>query len=380
MDFEPSEEQRLAIDGWERFVRRDIAPVTDRYRDELIPKKVAHQLLKQSIPYGIGAGWVPEEAGGVGLDFLTSGLLYEALARVSPDFAGLAFVTEGAAIKLHRTGLPALKARYLGALLAGELIGCSAISEPDAGSGVREMRTRAEPVAGGWKITGEKMWISNASIADVVVVLARTGENQFTNFLVDRQQHGFRTAEISKLGLNGWSLGQIFFDGTVVPEENIMGGVGGGLRETMHGFERSRCFLSMLALGISHAALATAIDYAGQRHQLGKKIAGHQLIQALLAEMAMNLDAARLLVYRALSMLAKGQRCEKEAAMAKIFATEGAVRITSQAIQVHGAFGISREFPLERYYRSARLLTIPDGTTQINQLILGRALTGVAAF
>lgn len=380
MDFEPTEEQRLALDGWERFVRRDIAPVTERYRDELIPKEAAHQLLKQSIPYGVGAGWVPEEAGGVGLDFLTSGLLYEVLARVSPDFAGLAFVTEGAAIKLHRTGSPALKERYLGRLLAGELIGCSAISEPDVGSGVREMRTRAEPVANGWKITGEKMWISNASIADVVVVLARTGENQFTNFLVDRAEHGFRSAEISKLGLNGWSLGQIFFDGVVVPEENIMGGLGGGLRETMHGFERSRCFLSMLALGISHAALAAAIDYAGQRHQLGKLIAGHQLIQSLLAEMAMNLDAARLLVYRALSMMSKGQRCEKEAAMAKIFATEGAVRITSQAIQVHGACGISREFPLERYYRGARLLTIPDGTTQINQLILGRALTGVAAF
>jgi len=380
MDFEPTEEQRLALDGWERFVRRDIAPVTERYRDELIPKEAAHQLLKQSIPYGVGAGWVPEEAGGVGLDFLTSGLLYEVLARVSPDFAGLAFVTEGAAIKLHRTGSPALKERYLGRLLAGELIGCSAISEPDVGSGVREMRTRAEPVANGWKITGEKMWISNASIADVVVVLARTGENQFTNFLVDRAEHGFRSAEISKLGLNGWSLGQIFFDGVVVPEENIMGGLGGGLRETMHGFERSRCFLSMLALGMSHAALAAAIDYAGQRHQLGKLIAGHQLIQSLLAEMAMNLDAARLLVYRALSMMSKGQRCEKEAAMAKIFATEGAVRITSQAIQVHGACGISREFPLERYYRGARLLTIPDGTTQINQLILGRALTGVAAF
>lgn len=380
MDFEPTEEQRLALDGWERFVKRDIAPVTERYRDELIPKEAAHQLLKQSIPYGVGAGWVPEEAGGVGLDFLTSGLLYEVLARVSPDFAGLAFVTEGAAIKLHRTGSPALKERYLGRLLAGELIGCSAISEPDVGSGVREMRTRAEPVANGWKITGEKMWISNASIADVVVVLARTGENQFTNFLVDRAEHGFRSAEISKLGLNGWSLGQIFFDGVVVPEENIMGGLGGGLRETMHGFERSRCFLSMLALGMSHAALAAAIDYAGQRHQLGKLIAGHQLIQSLLAEMAMNLDAARLLVYRALSMMSKGQRCEKEAAMAKIFATEGAVRITSQAIQVHGACGISREFPLERYYRGARLLTIPDGTTQINQLILGRALTGVAAF
>jgi alkylation response protein AidB-like acyl-CoA dehydrogenase len=380
MDFDLQEEQRLALDGWERFVRRDIGPITDQYRDALIPKDVAHDLLRRTIPYGVGSGWVPEDAGGAGLDFLTSGLLYESLSRVSPDLAGLAFVTEGAAVKLHNIGSPALKERYLARLLSGEIIGCSAISEPGIGSGVRDMRTRAVRAPGGWRITGEKMWTSNASIADVVVVIARTDENQFTMFLVDREEHGFRTAEISKLGLNGWSLGQVFFDDILVPDDNVMGEIGGGLRETMKGFERSRCFISTLALGIAQAALTAATDYAGQREQFGKPIAGHQLVQALLAEMAMDLDASRLLVYRALSYISKGRRCETEAAMAKIFATEAALRITSHAIQVHGAFGISREFPVERHFRNARLLTIPDGTTQINQLIIGRALTGISAF
>jgi alkylation response protein AidB-like acyl-CoA dehydrogenase len=199
-------------------------------------------------------------------------------------------------------------------------------------------------------------------------------------FLVDREAHGFRTAEISKLGLNGWSLGQIVFDDVVVPEENMMGGLGGGLRETMKGFERSRCFVSTLALGIAQAALDAAIKYSGERHAFGKPIAGHQLVQGLLAAMATDVHAAKLLVYRGLWMMAQGARCEIEAAIAKSFATEAALRVASNAIQVHGAFGISREFAVERHFRDARMLTIPDGTTQINQLVIGRKLTGIDAF
>jgi alkylation response protein AidB-like acyl-CoA dehydrogenase len=380
VDFALTEDQRIALDGWRRLIDRDIAPVTARYQDSIIPKEVAHELLRTTRDYGVGCGWVGEQDGGLGLDFLTSGLLYEELSRVSPDFAGVGFVTEGAALKLARTGSPELKARYLPRLLAGDLIGCSAISEPGMGSSVRQMRTRAVRDGKTYRITGEKMWISNAMIADLVIVVARTAESEFTIFLVDRQEHGFTTAEIPKLGLNGWSLGQITFDEVVVPEENMLGGLGGGLRETMKGFERSRCFVSTLALGISDAALEASIRYAGQREAFGKPIAGHQLVQGLLASMATDLHAARLLVYRALWMMAQGQRCEIEAAIAKSFATEAALRIASNAIQVHGAFGISREFPVERHFRSARMLTIPDGTTQINQLVIGRKLTGVDAF
>lgn len=380
MDFDPTDEQREALDGWQRFIQRDIAPVAAKYLKTIIPQDVARRLLQQMLPYGLGCGWVPDEAGGAGLDYLTSGLFYESLAQVSPDLAGVAFVTEGAAIKVHNVGTPAIKERYLPRLLKAEIIGCSAISEPGIGSGVRGMRTRAVQVSGGWRITGEKMWTSNASIADIVIVIARTGDEQYTIFLVDRDADGVRTAEIPKMGLEGWSLGQVFFDDVFVPDENVMGEIGKGLRETMKGFERSRCFISTLALGIGQAALTAAVNYAGQREQFGKPIAGHQLIQALLAGMATDLDASRLLVYRALSMLSKGQRCDIEAAMAKSFSTEAVNRITANAIQVHGAFGISREFPVERYYRNARLLTIPDGTTQINQLVIGRALTGISAF
>jgi alkylation response protein AidB-like acyl-CoA dehydrogenase len=380
MDFALSEDQQLLLGEWRKAIDRNIAPVTGQYTDSFIPKDVAHALLKKTGEFGVGNGWVAEEGGGQGLDFLTSGLLYEELSRTSPDLAGLAFVTEGAALKLWRAGSSELKSRYLPGLLAGDLVGCSAISEPGMGSSVREMRTRAVRDGKHYRISGEKLWISNASIADLTILVAKTAEAEFTMFLVDREEHGFETAEISKLGLNGWSLGQISFDDIVVPEENILGGLGGGMRETMKGFERSRCFISTLALGIAQAALDDSLKYVNDRHAFGKAIGGHQLVQALLAEMVSDIEASRLLLYRALWMLSSGQRCELEAAVAKSFVTEAAQRVTSKAIQLHGAFGISKEFSVERYFRNSRMLTIPDGTTQINQLIIGRKLTGFDAF
>jgi alkylation response protein AidB-like acyl-CoA dehydrogenase len=380
MDFSLTDDQRLLLGEWRKAIDRDIAPVTKRHLDSFIPKEAASALLKKTGEFGIGNGWVPEEGGGLGLDFLTSGLLYEELSRTSPDLAGLAFVAEGAALKLFRTGSEEMKARYLPGLLSGDLIGCSAISEPGIGSSVREMRTRAVRDGKNYRISGEKLWISNASIADLTILVAKTDEQEFTMFLVDREQHGFKTAEISKLGLNGWSLGQIVLEDVVVPETNILGGVGGGLRETMKGFERSRCFISTLALGIAQASLDESLKYVKERHAFGKPIGGHQLVQGLLAEMVSDIDASRLLLYRALWLLSSGERCTQEAAVAKSFVTEAAQRVTSKAIQIHGAFGVSREFPLERHFRNARMLTLPDGTTQINHLIIGRSLTGIDAF
>jgi len=380
MDFALTDDQRMLLGEWRKAIDRDVAPVTKQHLDGFIPKEVARGLLKKTGEFGIGNGWVPEEGGGLGLDFLTSGLLYEELSRTSPDLAGLAFVAEGAALKVFRTGSEELKARYLPGLLSGDLIGCSAISEPGIGSSVREMRTRAVRDGKNYRISGEKLWISNASIADLTILVAKTAEQEFTMFLVDREQHGFKTAEISKLGLNGWPLGQISLEDVVVPEENILGGLGGGLRETMKGFERSRCFVSTLALGIAQAALDDSLKYVRERTAFGKPIGGHQLVQGLLAEMVSDIEASRLLLYRALWMLSSGGRCELEAAVAKSFVTEAAQRVTSKAIQIHGAFGISKEFPLERHFRNARMLTIPDGTTQINHLIIGRNVTGIDAF
>lgn len=380
MDFELSEEQELALEAWRRFVERDIKPITDPYRDMIIPKDTLKQLLGMTAPYGVGCGWVPEDGGGLGFDFLTSGLLYEELASVSPDLAGAAFVNEGVAIKLYNTASPELKERYLGPTLRGDLIGCTAVSEPNVGSNPREIQTHARRDGNDYRISGEKMWASNSSLADYVVLLAKTDDQEFTIFLVDRDDHGFETREIEKLGLNGWSLGQIILDDVKVPAANIMGGLGGGMRETMKGFERARCFISMVSLGIGRACLDASIAYAKEREQFGKPIGAHQLVQQLIAEMATDHAAARLMVLRALALLDRKAGSNIEAAMAKVFATEAVLRNTSKAIQVHGAFGICREFPVERHFRNARMLTIPDGTTQINNLIIGRILLGINAF
>lgn len=380
MNFAPTDEQNMAVEAWRRVLEREIRPVTEHHLDAPFPKDILKKLLSVASQYGVGSGWVPEDGGGFGLDFVTSGLLYQELARVSADLAGAAFVNEGAAVKVFNAGSPAIQDRYLKGTIAGDLIGCSAISEPNVGSHVRGMQTRAVRDGDNYRITGEKLWISNSAVCDYVVLVAATGEQEFTMFLVDREEHGFRTVEVEKLGLNGWSLGQIILEDVVVPAGNIMGKLGGGLRETMKGFERSRCFISLVSLGLGQASLEAAISYAKERVQFGKPIGGHQLVQQLIAEMATELEASRLMVFRALSQLDRNIGSNVEAAMAKVFTTEAVQRITSKAIQVHGAFGISREFPVERYFRSARLLTIPDGTTQINNLVIGRNLLGLDAF
>jgi acyl-CoA dehydrogenase len=380
MNFDKTPEQSAALDQWRGFLTRDIAPQLRTHKgDGPIPKQLAHDLLKAMIPYGVGSGWVPEEGGGVGLDFLTSGLLFEELSRISPDMHGIIQTTEGVALKLFQAGSQEMKERYLGRMLTGDLIACSAISEPGAGSDVRSMRAKAERVGDYYHLSGEKIWISNVAIADIALVVVRTGEKELSLLLLDRDEHKFQTREIEKLGLNGWSLGQVLLDDVRVPVANLIGQPGQGLSFSMAGFERARCFISLMGLGIAAAALDSAIEYSKIRKQFGRAIAEYQLVQDLLAESATLLDASRLLVYRCLSHLGAPGKHHLEASMAKSFATESALTITSNAIQVFGAMGLTREAGMEVHFRNARMLTIPDGTTQINRLVIGRELTGVNA-
>jgi alkylation response protein AidB-like acyl-CoA dehydrogenase len=379
MNFDLTEEQSTAIEQFRRFLERSVGPKVREHKEGPLPKGLAHELLKLVIPYGVGAGWVPEDGGGMGLDFLTSALLYEELSKVSPDLHGIGQTTEGVMLKLHQAATPEIKDRYLPRLLSGELIGCSAISEPGAGSDVRSLRASAERRGDFYHLKGEKLWTSNAAIGDLVLVVVRTDENELSLLLVDREEHGYETREIEKLGLHGWSLGQIFLDGVKVPVGNMIGAPGQGMRLTMAGFERARCFISIMSLGIAARALAQAMEYAKTREQFGKPIGEFQLVQDLIAESATLLDASRLLVYRCLSHLNRPGKHNLEASMAKSFATESALRITSNSLQVFGALGLTRESGMERHFRDTRMLTIPDGTTQVNRLVIGRELLGLNA-
>jgi acyl-CoA dehydrogenase len=283
-------------------------------------------------------------------------------------------------MKIHKLGTPEQRARYLPGFAAGTRLGCGAVTEPGTGSNVRQMRTRAVRDGAGWRLSGEKMFISNATVADTITLLARTGEDSFTYFILDREEHPFESRELDKLGLNGWSFGSISFDDLRVDDAFRLGEVGGGLREALSGFERARAWVAVIASGIARAALDDAVEYAQGRDQFGAPIASHQLIQGLLADMACETEAATLLTLKALHALDKGRRADLPTSMAKAYAAEAAVQVASKAIQVHGASGLTREYPVERHLRNARMLTIPDGTTQINQLIIGRELTGVPAF
>ncbi len=383
MDFELSEEQRMAVDAVKRFLDQEIRPYAERYENEVVPKEVMHELLRKIIPFGYIVGSVPEREGGMGLPVLTSGLLYEQLFRVFPGLGGTAFINEGFLLTLLIDGTPEQKQRYLPGLMSGDLIGCSAITEPNVGSNVRNVTTKATPDGDHYVISGQKNWISNGGVSDACIAVVRHADaaKGLNRFIVDREPNGYTTRELHKLGLNSWSTAEVFFDNVRVPAHNQVGAWGSGLKRTLQLFEWARCFVAVTSVGIAQAALDLAIAYAQERRQWGKVIGQHQLIQDMIADMATELDAARLLTYRAFWMVDRGARCDTQTSMAKYFATEAAVRITSRAIQIHGAYGLSREYPVERLFRDARMMTIPDGTSQIQKLVIARNLLGgLAAF
>jgi alkylation response protein AidB-like acyl-CoA dehydrogenase len=284
---------------------------------------------------------------------------------------------------LDRIAPAHLRDRYLPGLVGGNSFCSIGISEPDVGSNVLEIKTRAKRDGDFYVVTGEKTWISNGMYSDFLICTCRTGDDPrrgLTHFLLDRKEQPYEVRNIKKVALNSQSTSQIFLDNVRVPAANMIGNEGEALKNTLSLFERSRVFVAGQGVGLARRALEEATRYAKQRRQHGKVIAAHQLIAAMLAEMATGVDAARLLVYRAASMIEAGVPAEMEAAMAKYFATEMAVKVARQAVQIHGANGVTTEFLVEKLAREAIIMSIPEGTTQIQQLIIGRALTGVSAF
>jgi len=244
---------------------------------------------------------------------------------------------------------------------------------------VAEIKTRAVRDGDHYIINGEKTWISNGEYSDVVVVTCRT-ETGLSHILVDRHEHGYESRNIDKIALGSQSTAQLFFQDVRVPVTNLIGNEGEGLKNTMKLFEVARGHVGTLSIGLMRASLEESIAYAKDRKQFGKPIAAHQLVAAKIANMAMLLDASRLMCHRVFGLIDAGVRCDMEASMAKAFATEAAVRACRDAVQLHGGNGITKEFNVERYLREAIIIPIPDGTTEIQQLAISRALTGISAF
>ncbi len=382
MSFLKTEEQQMAVDGLRKFLDSEIEPIVNEYRDKFIPTEKMKEIQKELINYGLLVAPHPEEYGGMGLDWLTHLMLIEEVVATSSDLCVPIVINTVAIDLLIKTAPQHIKDRYLVDLLKGDLFICTAISEPDVGSDVAGAKTHAKLDGDHYVINGEKTWISNGEYADLILVTCRTGDLQtggLSHFLVDAKSDGIEVRGIPKIALNSQSTAQVFFSDVRVPVENMIGDEGVGLKNTMVIFERARVHMAAWGYGLARRAMEESIKYAQDRVQHGRPIAGHQMIADKIATMATKIDAARLLAHRAAAMIDAGLRCDRESSMAKWYGTELAVHATRDAVQIHGGNGLTKEFIVEKLAREAIIVPIPDGTTEIQKLIVARSLTGVSA-
>ncbi len=385
MDFDFTDEQKALQDTVRKFLAQKIEPIADAYdRKGPMSKEDAVMFLKQLKPFGYVGTHVSEKYGGPGLDNVTWGLLHEELRRAYAALGGVVGITSAGAGGISESSNIEVKERILPGLMSGEKIICTAITEPDHGSDASAMDTKAVLEGNYYRINGTKMWISNGTIADYVVVVAQTdpskGADGIAQILVEKEKSPFLAREIHKIGVRSFPTAELVFEDCLVPKENLLSSRGEGYRRTLKGLNHARANAAIAAVGIAQAAVNASVRYVKERKQFKKLLGAFQLIQEMIADMISEVDAARLLAYRAFYLLDKGVKCRKEVSIAKAYATEMAVRVTSKAIQVHGAYGLSEEYPVERFFRDARCYTMPDGTTEIQKLIIGREVLGINAF
>jgi alkylation response protein AidB-like acyl-CoA dehydrogenase len=382
MDFELTDEQRLVRDTARAFTDNEIV---QRARENDRNEHFDLELVAKIAAQGYLGAIVPHEYGGAGLDYLTYGLIVEQIGRGDSAMRTVVSVqTSLVCSALLRWGTEEQKQRYLPKLCSGEWLGCFALTEPDTGSDAANQRTRAIRSGSGWVINGAKMFISMGNHAKLALVFAQTdpglGNRGLACFLVETDQLGYQSQEIHhKLGLRGSDTASISLDDVEAPEDSMLGEIGDGFKVAMSSLDSGRYSVAAGCVGICQGCLDASIRYSKERRQFGRQIASFQLIQEMIADMALETDAARMLVWRAGYLKDHGKPNTTETSVAKLFATEAAVRCANAAIQVHGGSGYVDDYPVERYLRDARVTTLYEGTSQIQKLIIGRALTGVNA-
>ena len=387
MILELNEEQKILQKNARDFMEREIIPIADEYDRKYhpLPKDVSLGLLKKLLPFGYVGSTLSPEYGGQGLDLISYAVLGEELARAYLSLGMIVLIQDGSVLPiLVEHGTPEQKAKYIPKIMSLEKITCFCLTEPDVGSGARDLATSAVLDGDHYILNGTKTWITNGGIADLAVVFASTdrskGARGISCFLVDKAESPFTTSELPKLGCRSCPTSELNFDDCRIPKGNLIGTPGSAYLLALGELCKLRVAVGIGAIGLAQAAIDAAIKYARERKQFGRPIGSFQLVQEMIADMAILTDAARLICYRALYLIGKGETPFKEASMAKAYSTDIAVEVTSKAIQVHGAYGISEEYPVERYFRDARTLTFPDGATQIQKLVIGRELLGISAF
>jgi alkylation response protein AidB-like acyl-CoA dehydrogenase len=382
MDFELSDEQQLVRQTARDFTDNEIV---ERARENDRNEHFDLELVAKIAQQGYLGALVPREYGGAGLDYLTYALVVEQVGRgCSAMRTVISVQTSLVCSSILRWGTEGQKQHYLPKLCSGEWLGCYALTEPDTGSDAANQRTRARRSDGGWLINGAKMFISLGNSAKVALVFAQTdpdkGHRGLACFLVDTDQDGFQPQPIHhKMGLRGSDTAAISLDDVWAPEDAILGEVGDGFKVAMTALDSGRYSVAAGCVGICQGCVNASVGYSKEREQFGRPIASFQLVQAMISNMVLETDAARMLVWRAGWLKDSGKPNTTETSIAKLYATEAAVRCANTAIQVHGGSGYVDDHPVERYFRDVRVTTLYEGTSQIQQLIIGRAVTGINA-
>ncbi len=382
MDFELTDEQQLIRETARDFTDKEIV---DRARENDRNEHFDLDLVAKIAQQGYLGAIVPREYGGAGLDYLTYALIVEEVGRgCSAMRTVISVQTSLVCSGILRWGTEEQKQKYLPKLCSGEWLGCFGLTEPDTGSDAANQKTRARRTDSGWVINGSKMWISLGNNAKVAMIFAQTdpdkGHRGLACFLVETDNPGFQPQVIHhKMGLRGSDTASISLDDVEVPDEALMGQVGDGFKIAMSSLDSGRYSVAAGCVGICQGSLDASVRYAKEREQFGRPIAAFQLVQEMIADIKVQTDAARMLVWRAGTLKDAGKPNTTETSIAKLYATEAAVSCANTAIQVHGGSGYVDDYPVERYFRDVRVTTLYEGTSQIQKLIIGRSLTGVNA-
>ena len=375
MDYLLTEEQIMLRDMVSKFAKEEIAPVASENEDkEIFPEKIVSQLGELGV---MGIAY-PEEYGGAGMDFVSYMLAVEAISRYCASTGVILSAHSSLALDpIFRFGTEEQKKKYLPDMCSGKKIGCHALTEPGAGSDAGAIKTTAKLVGDKWVINGTKHFITNGANADVIVLFASTEPEQKTHgisaFIVDKDAPGFKVGKLeNKLGIRASTTAELIFEECTIPKENLLGELNKGFKIAMITLDGGRLGIAAQALGIAKASIEDSIAYAKERRQFGRAISDFQAIQWMIANMTTEYESAWLLTYRGSLMKDKGLRYSREAAMAKLKASEVASFCATKAIQIHGGYGYIKDFPVERYLRDARITEIYEGTNEIMRLIVAK--------
>ena len=377
MDFRPTEEQKMALEMVRSFAEKEVKPVASKMD---AASEFPRGLVKKLAEMGLMGAFIPPEYGGAGMDLVTYTLAMEEISKAWASLGVIMTVNNSLACDpIFRFGNEAQKKRYLTPLAQGALLGCYALTEPGAGSDAGGIATAAKRAGDHYILNGTKLFITNGKNADLAIVYAVTdpsrGKKGISAFIVEKASPGFLVGKVEdKMGLRGSDTAELIFQGLRVPKENLLGAENEGFKIALATLDGGRIGIAAQALGIAQGCLEESISYAKERKQFGRPIADYQAIQWMIADMQTEIDAARLLTHRAAWRRSRGEAVTAAAAQAKLFASEAANRAAYKAVQIFGGYGFIKDFPVERFYRDARITTLYEGTSEIQRMVIARNL------